>query len=128
MADNNHMLLRSNLKQLRLPAIGAEFAKLAREAADANEDYEQYLLRLTELEIAARASNAVQARVRAADVRLPERDRERLHRPCRGGRAWPGGGAARTQLRPRRAGARSAALSGDPGATTGGAGSRTGVA
>src|SRR5713226_7083811 len=46
--------------------IGAEFAKLAREAADANEDYEHYLLRLTELEIAARASNAVQARVRAA--------------------------------------------------------------
>jgi len=67
MSDNRNLLLRSNLKQLRLPAIGAEFAKLAREAADANEDYEQYLLRLTELEIAARASNAVQARVRAAD-------------------------------------------------------------
>src|SRR5262249_25693122 len=57
---------RANLKQLRLPAIGAEFAQLAREAAEANEDYEQYLLRLTELEIAARASNAVQARIRAA--------------------------------------------------------------
>jgi DNA replication protein DnaC len=66
MADNHHLLLRANLKQLRLPAIGAEFAKLAREAADANEGYEQYLLRLTELEIAARASNAVQTRVRAA--------------------------------------------------------------
>src|SRR5713226_10781766 len=46
--------------------IGAEFAKLAREAADANEDYEQYLLRLTELEVAARSSNAVQARIRLA--------------------------------------------------------------
>jgi DNA replication protein DnaC len=66
MADNHHMLLRANLKQLKLPAMGAEFAKLAREAADANEDYEQYLLRLTELEVAARASNAVQARTRAA--------------------------------------------------------------
>jgi DNA replication protein DnaC len=66
MADNKNMLLRANLKQLRLPAMGAEFEKLAREAADANEDYEQYLLRLTELEIAARASNAVQARTRAA--------------------------------------------------------------
>ena len=65
-ADNRNMLLRTNLKQLRLPAIGAEFAKLAREAADANEDYEQYLLRLTELEVAARAGNAVQARIRAA--------------------------------------------------------------
>jgi len=59
MADNTHMLLRSNLKQLRLPTIGAEFEKLAREAAAADEGYEQYLLRLTELEVAARASNAV---------------------------------------------------------------------
>jgi len=66
MADNKHMLLRVNLKQLKLPAMGAEYEKLAREAADANEDYEQYLLRLTELEVAARASNAVQARIRAA--------------------------------------------------------------
>jgi DNA replication protein DnaC len=64
-ADNTHLLLRSNLKQLRLPTMGAEFGKLAREAA-ANEGYEQYLLRLTELEVAARASNAVQARIRAA--------------------------------------------------------------
>jgi DNA replication protein DnaC len=66
MADNTHRLLRSNLKQLRLPAMGAEFDKLAREAAAANEGYEQYLLRLTELEVSARASNAVQARIRAA--------------------------------------------------------------
>jgi DNA replication protein DnaC len=66
MADNNHMLLRVNLKQLKLPAMGAEYEKLAREAADANEDYEHYLLRLTELEVAARASNAVHARIRAA--------------------------------------------------------------
>src|SRR5947209_303041 len=66
MADNSHLLLRSNLKQLRLPTMGAEFEKLAREAAAANEGYEQYLLRLTELEVAARASNAVQARIRQA--------------------------------------------------------------
>jgi DNA replication protein DnaC len=66
MADNKNLLLRSNLEQLRLPAVAAEFAKLAREAAAANEGYEQYLLRLTELEVAARASNAVQARVRQA--------------------------------------------------------------
>jgi DNA replication protein DnaC len=66
MSDNTHMLLRSNLKQLRLPAMLAEFDKLAREAAAANETFAQYLLRLTELELAARASNAVQARVRQA--------------------------------------------------------------
>jgi DNA replication protein DnaC len=66
MSDNTHMLLRSNLKQLRLPTMLAEFEKLARDAAAADEGYEQYLLRLTELEVAARASNAVQARIRAA--------------------------------------------------------------
>ncbi len=64
---NTQLLLKSNLKQLRLPTMHAEFEKLAREAAQANEGYEQYLLRLTELEVAARASNAVQARIRQAD-------------------------------------------------------------
>jgi DNA replication protein DnaC len=72
MADNKHRLVRANLKQLRLPTMGAEFAKLARAAADANEDYEQYLLRLTELEVAARASHALQARVRAAGFPVPK--------------------------------------------------------
>jgi len=65
-ASNSHPLLRSNLKQLRLPTVLAEFEKLAREAASANEGHEQYLLRLTELELAARCANALQARVRAA--------------------------------------------------------------
>jgi DNA replication protein DnaC len=65
-SDNTHLLLRSNLKQLRLPTMGAEFEKLAREASAANETYAQYLLRLTELEVAARSANALQARIRAA--------------------------------------------------------------
>ena len=66
MSANTNMLLRSNLKQLRLPTMLAEFEKLAREAAGANETFEQYLLRLTELEVAARSANAVQARIRVA--------------------------------------------------------------
>jgi DNA replication protein DnaC len=66
MSDNRNLLLRANLKQLRLPTMVAEFEKLAREASAANEGYEQYLLRLTELEVAARSANAVQARIRAA--------------------------------------------------------------
>src|SRR5271154_236843 len=70
MSDNTNMLLRSNLKQLRLPAMLAEFEKLAREAAAANETFTQYLLRLTELELAARTSNAVQARIRQAGFPL----------------------------------------------------------
>src|SRR5277367_4343710 len=66
MADNKNLLLRANLKQLKLPTIGAEFEKLAREAAAANEGFEQYLLRLTELEVTARSSKALQARIRQA--------------------------------------------------------------
>lgn len=44
----------------------AEYAKLSREAADADEGYDQYLLRLTELEVATRSANALAARIRAA--------------------------------------------------------------
>jgi len=42
-------LLKANLKQSRLPTILAECEKLAREAAESNQTYEEYLLRLTEL-------------------------------------------------------------------------------
>lgn len=66
MSVNPSLLLKTNLKQLRLPTISSEFEKLAREAGAANESYEQYLLRLTELEVAARATNALQARIRSA--------------------------------------------------------------
>jgi len=66
MPEPQIMLLKTNLKHLRLPTMGAEFAKLAREASAANEDYEQYLLRLTELEVAARSANAMKARIKQA--------------------------------------------------------------
>jgi DNA replication protein DnaC len=66
MSANPSLLLKSNLKQLRLPTINAEFEKLAREAAAANEGYEQYLLRLTELEVTARSAHALAARIRQA--------------------------------------------------------------
>jgi DNA replication protein DnaC len=67
MSHDKNALLRANLKQLKLPTMQAEFAKLAREAADAGEGHEQYLLRLCELELAARSANALVARIRSAD-------------------------------------------------------------
>jgi uncharacterized protein involved in exopolysaccharide biosynthesis len=84
MADNNtHMLLRSNLKHLRLPTMGAEFDKLAREAAAASEGYEQYLLRLTELEVAARASNMPSRRASAPPAsRWPRTSTPSTSPPC----------------------------------------------
>ena len=60
------LLLRANLKQLKLPAMLAEWEKLAREAAARDEPYEAYLLRLTEVEVTARAANALAARIRSA--------------------------------------------------------------
>jgi DNA replication protein DnaC len=51
---------------LRLPTILAEFEKLSREASEANEDYTQYLLRLTELELATRQANALTSRIKRA--------------------------------------------------------------
>ena len=66
MPEPQTMLLKSNLKHLRLPTMSAEFTKLAREASAANEEYEQYLLRLTELEVAARSANALKARIKLA--------------------------------------------------------------
>jgi DNA replication protein DnaC len=49
-----------------LPTILAEHQKLATEAASTNQDYLTYLLRLTELELATRSSNALQTRIRSA--------------------------------------------------------------
>jgi len=69
------MLLKANLKQLRLPTITAEFEKLAREATASNQTFEQYLLRLTELEVAARQANTLTSRIRQASFPV-EKDLE----------------------------------------------------
>src|SRR5476649_2021526 len=66
MIEASKLLLKVNLKNLRLPAMHAEFEALAREAATANENYEQYLLRLTELEVAARSVNVLKSRIKQA--------------------------------------------------------------
>jgi DNA replication protein DnaC len=70
MSQTNALLVKANLKQLRLPAMHAEFEKLAREAATSNESHEQYLLRLTELEVAARSANVLKARIKQAAFKL----------------------------------------------------------
>jgi DNA replication protein DnaC len=66
MADATIDLLKAQFRQLRLPTMGKEFEKLARDAAVANQTFAQFLLRLTEIELAARASNAVATRIKNA--------------------------------------------------------------
>jgi len=65
-AHASALMLKANLKQLKLPTMLAEWQTLAREAAARNEPYDGYLLQLTELEVASRSANAVAARIRAA--------------------------------------------------------------
>src|SRR3954467_6792223 len=66
MADVTTELLKAQLRQLRLPTMGKEFEKLARDAAASNQTFAQLLLRLTEVELAARAANAVATRIKNA--------------------------------------------------------------
>ena len=66
MSDPNALLLKANLRHLKLPTMLAEHDQLAREATARNEPYEAYLLRLTEVEVATRTANAIAARIRAA--------------------------------------------------------------
>lgn len=65
-AETTPLLLKSNLKQLKLPTMLSEWEKLAREATAKNEPYEGYLLRLTEAEVTTRSANALASRIRAA--------------------------------------------------------------
>jgi DNA replication protein DnaC len=66
MMDVTTQLLKAHLKQLRLPAMVAELEKLSREAAASNQSYEQFLLQLTEVELASRAANALTSRINHA--------------------------------------------------------------
>ena len=67
MADATIDLLKAQFRQLRLPTMGREFEKLARDAAASNQNYFQFLLRLTEIELATRAANAVATRIKNAE-------------------------------------------------------------
>ena len=67
MADATTELLKAQLKQLRLPAMVQELEKLSREAASANQTYEQFLLQLTAIELAARAAHTLATRIKQAE-------------------------------------------------------------
>jgi DNA replication protein DnaC len=67
MADVTIELLKTHFRQLRLPTMGREFETLARDAATTNQTFAQFLLRLTEIELAGRAANAVTTRIKNAE-------------------------------------------------------------
>jgi DNA replication protein DnaC len=61
------VLLESHLKTLKLPSFVKEYRQAARQCAEKDEAYEEFLLRLAEREVATREANAVIRRVREAD-------------------------------------------------------------
>lgn len=70
MADVTIELLKTQLRQLRLPTMSREFERLARDAAANNQTAAELLLRLTEAELASRSANAVAARIKNAGFPL----------------------------------------------------------
>jgi len=58
--------LQDLLRQMRLPTVSANYRKLASEAADSGQPYEEYLLALLEQEAAQREVNRRKRRIREA--------------------------------------------------------------
>jgi DNA replication protein DnaC len=62
----NKMLLEAYLKKLKMPQVAKVYESMAREAADNNLDYEEYLLGVLEQEIHQRENNRIQRGIRQA--------------------------------------------------------------
>ena len=97
MADVTIELLKTHFRQLRLPTMGREFEKLARDAAAGNQSFVQFLLRSDR----DRAGRPRRQRGHYPDQerRVPRREglrHLRLHRPAGPVQAeGPGAGALR---------------------------------
>jgi DNA replication protein DnaC len=63
------LLLQTYLKRLRLPAVAANYQRVAQEAGRTNQSYERYLLALAEAEVQQREANA--ERQRLGQARFP---------------------------------------------------------
>ena len=64
------VLLEHHLKQLKLPSFLREFEKMAALCRQERADYQTYLLRLAEVELADRERRAAERRVKAARFRV----------------------------------------------------------
>ena len=69
MNPADRLTLEAHLKSLRLPSVKREYAKTASDAAKEGAAYEQYLLRLLDVEIADREARSFAKRLK--DARLP---------------------------------------------------------
>src|SRR6266542_3342319 len=60
------LLLQTQCKRLRLPTLARNYQKLAQEAAQHQQTYQQYLLALLEQELLQREANQEKRRIQAA--------------------------------------------------------------
>lgn len=72
MTDRSTLLLDHHLKALKLPTILREYAKVARQCAQANVDHVEFLRQLTELELIDRERRAAERRLKAARFPSPK--------------------------------------------------------
>jgi DNA replication protein DnaC len=66
MTEGTALLLTHHLKELRLGAILRHYPSLVRQARETGQDYEDFLLSLTETEIQTRLENRLKRRIREA--------------------------------------------------------------
>lgn len=71
MDKQSDLLLRFNLKALKLPAILRDFEKMAIECTETKASFQAYLLKLTERELAERQTRATERRI--TQTRFPTR-------------------------------------------------------
>jgi len=66
MTETSSLLLRSYLKQLRLPVMAREYEKVGKEAGHSGQGYDRFLLNLVAMEVENRQSNTLKRRIKAA--------------------------------------------------------------
>ena len=70
MQPAQKLVLTEHLKHLRLPAISKSYREVARQAKEAGDSYESFLLTLLDKEIQQRQANQLQRRLKEA--RFPQ--------------------------------------------------------
>ena len=79
---DTNLLLESHLKTLRLTTFREQYRQVAEDAASNNLGYDQYLLALTEQEVAQRHINSQRQRIKAARFPvLKEHRKSRIGHP-----------------------------------------------
>jgi DNA replication protein DnaC len=70
MKETTEILLNNNLKELKLSTMIKSYKALERQAIESKWSYDEFLLELTQLELAVRSENSLKRRLREAKFPL----------------------------------------------------------